>query len=510
MTSCSAPSLPPPIWQPDVRPEANTVQSESLKLDADQIDPMYTELIPVDLSTVISVAAARNFDILQARQAVEISHGKYEAAVGSAFPVIVPTTLFSSVEGTVRATEGDLVGVGFDTFEANVALQWIVNPGKVYYDIVAAKKRLAAQELQEQAVKQNTIAQAAIQFYSLVLAQTGIEAARQGVLEANELLRINQLRQNAGTGVPVDVLRATAQLAGRQQELVSSMNRFYNASVELSLTLRLAPMTTLVPNLSELPPVQLVRDDLPIDEMLEIAVALRPDLASIRKLVEAAGADDERTWWSNFGPQLALSYQYGGISGSADNVVAPTGIPSNLIVNPSSSNGSFNSNPLVNGFTRESARQSSLFFDGRSDNSFGFKDQQRTQAGASWNLGVSAIGELRSSKAISGSAALEADRTLDRVRAQVVKASQASAATAKLIGFAHKQVDAAQEALRLSEAQLQAGTMTTLDVLQAQDAATQARLRYAQAVISYNQAQIGLLASMGLVDETSVAPKAID
>ena len=45
---------------------------------------------------------------------------------------------------------------------------------------------------------------------------------------------------------------------------------------------------------------------------------------------------------------------------------------------------------------------------------------------------------------------------------------------------------------------------TTLDVLQAQDAATQARLRYARAVVSYNQAQVNLLAALGLISEESL------
>ena len=63
---------------------------------------------------------------------------------------------------------------------------------------------------------------------------------------------------------------------------------------------------------------------------------------------------------------------------------------------------------------------------------------------------------------------------------------------------------AAEEALRLGEANLRAGTMTTLDVLQAQDAATQARLRYAEAVVRYNQSQVNLLAALGLLDDASL------
>jgi outer membrane protein TolC len=55
---------------------------------------------------------------------------------------------------------------------------------------------------------------------------------------------------------------------------------------------------------------------------------------------------------------------------------------------------------------------------------------------------------------------------------------------------------------------LQTGTGLTLDVLVAQDAADQARLNYATAIVRYNQAEV-LLAAMGLIDELNVEGKTI-
>jgi len=46
--------------------------------------------------------------------------------------------------------------------------------------------------------------------------------------------------------------------------------------------------------------------------------------------------------------------------------------------------------------------------------------------------------------------------------------------------------------------------MTTLDVLQAQDALTQARLRHILAVVGYNQAQVNLLAAIGLLSKDTL------
>ena len=490
--------------RPDVAPVEQPQLGEPLQLDASQIKPMYTEMLAIDLPTVVRVAAAQNFDIRQARQAVEANRGRYQSAVGGAFPALVPTALFEHVEGTVRATEGNLVGVGFNTFQPSVAIQWVVNPGRVIYDIVAARKRLSASEHQERAVILETLRQSAVQYYALVLGQSRVSAAHQGVAEADELLRINQLRRRTGTGVMADEMRAEARLAERRQDLVSSLKNLYDASVALAVTLHLDSSVTLIPSLTELPPVQLVRPDLRIEEMLDIAVAFRPDLESVRTLVEAAAADRGETWWSGFGPEFAISYQYGGITGHANNIVPAEGIPGNLIVNPTSTTGGFSSNPVINGLAKEGLLRGSRRLDGRRDRTFGFSDQQRVRAGVGWRLSLAAFGNLKTAKALEEQAIIEAQRLLDQVRAQVVTAVQAGVANDQLIALARRQVVSAEEALRLSEVNLRAGTMTTLDVLQAQDAATQARLRYAEAVVRYNQSQINLLAALGLLEEQSL------
>ncbi len=501
MTACVSnkprPPLPP---RPVVAPTEQSTTVPPLSLDASHITPMYTEMLAIDLPAVVMTATARNVDIMQARQAVVASQGRVESAVGAVFPAIVPTAMFNHVDGTVRATEGNLVGVGFNTFQTAVAVQWLVNPGRVLYNMVAARKRLLASEDAEHAVTLETLRRSAHQFYDLVLAQTRIAAANQGVAEADELLRISKLLVRTGTGVPADQLRAEARLAERRQDLASALNGFYNASVALSVTLHLDSATTLVPSIEQLPPIHLIREDIPILTLLDIAVTFRPDLQSVRTLAEAVTADKGATWWGAFGPQFDVSYQYGGIMGNANNV-QDRGIPGNLTVNPLSSTGSFSSNPIVNGFIREGIGRGSSR---RDDQTFGFSDQQRARAAIGWRISVAAFGDLKTAGAVERRAVLDAERRMDEVKAQVVTAAQASRTNAQLMTLGRQRVMSAEEALRLTEANLQAGVMTLLDVLQAQDAATQARLRYAESVVRYNQSQVDLLAALGLLDAKSL------
>lgn len=501
---CASHEPQPASSPPDLRPIDPTLSAEPLQLDASQIAPMLTELHAIDLPTVIDLALADNYDILRARQSVIRAEGQLESTVGAVFPAIVPTAVFEHVEGTVRATEGNLVGVGFSTFQPSVAVQWVVNPGRIVYDITAARKRLRASRHQEDAVVQETLRQAVIQYYDLVLNQARVSAEHESVLEAEALLRINRLRIRTGTGVAADELRAEARLAERKQDLIASIMSFYDVSISLATTLRLDAVVTLIPKINELPTVTLVRDDLRTEELLDIAVTFRPDLKSVRELLEAVAADTGATWWGEFGPDFQLGYQYGGITGHADNVVSGNGIPSNLVVNPASPSGSFSSGPLRSGLIKEGILRTSRRIDGHHDQTFSFNDQQRASASVGWRLSVSAFGELKKSRAVEEQARIDARRRIDEVRAQVLRATQAGRAHGELIALAQQQVAAAAEALRLGEANLQAGTMTTLDVLQAQDAATQARLRRAEAVVRFNQSQVNLLAALGLLTREAI------
>lgn len=491
--------------RPNVAPATQPASADMLTLDASQIRPMYRELLGIDLPTAVKVATARNADIQQARQQVDVSRGRLESTVGAAFPALVPTALFEHVEGTARNTDGSLVGVGFNTFQPSVAVQWVLNPGRVVYDIVAARKRLSVSERQEEAVTMETLRQTAAQYFDLVLAQTQVQTSHQAVGEAEELLRISQLRGRTGTGLPADELRAQARLAERQHDLALAIKTFYDASVELAVTLRLDSTVTLVPKVEQFRLMHLVCDDLTIEEMLAVAVANRPDLAGFRTLVEAITADRGSTWWGAFGPQFQVAYQYGGITGHANNVVQGKGIPGNIIVNPASTDGSFSTNPLANGLTKEAISRGSQRSAGSRDQTYGFRDQQRFNTSAGWRLSVSAFGDLKAATATQRQAMIEADRQLDRVRGDVVRAAQAGRTFNELIELSRRQVTSAEEALRLTETNLRAGTMTTLDVLQAEDAVAQARLRYSESVVRHNQAQVNLLAALGVLDETPLA-----
>jgi OMF family outer membrane factor len=457
---CAAPE-DAPLAGPSVAPSAPATQPAAvLSLGDAQVRPMYRELMAVDLPTVSRVALARSIDVREARQRVESAHGRYETSIEAVFPVIAPAFTYQHLEGANQNANGTLVLTNFNNILPAVTVQWIVNPGRVYYDIVAASRRLDASRRASEAADLDTLRIAAVQYYDLVLAQAKVAVARKAEAEATEALRLTARRVRAAVALPADESRARASLAGRRQDLLLAVNEFYQASIALTLTLDLDPTITLVPAPREVTQTTLVRDDLGVDRLLGLAVQYRPDLRAARELLAAAAADEGAVTWGALGPQLQAAYTYGGLQ------------------------------TTVNGKT------SPLF------------EQQRGSAGAGFALGLSTFGQMKIAKSDVRIAALRVERQLNDLRGQVVAAQQASATAAAVIPVAQEQVRSAEDALRLAQANLNAGTMLLLDVLQAEDEVDNARFRYAQAVVRYNQHQVNLLAALGLMDaeRVSVAP----
>jgi outer membrane protein TolC len=457
MEGCAAPAGEPAARRPSVAPATRPAGGE-LALAGARADPMYRELLAIDLPAVAGVANARSLDVRQARERVEAARGRYQSSWGAFFPVLSPSVGFEHVEGQVRAVNGPLLGADFSSLAPAALVQWAINPGKVYYDVVASRKRLEASEHQERQVQQETLRVAVVQYYDLVLAQARLAAAHRAVGEGEELLRITRLRLRAGAGLEADALRAEADLSRRQQDLAVGLGAFYEASVALAVTLHMDATVTLVPRPERVPQLTLVRPDLGIDEMMGLAVAWRSDLRGVRTLIAAAAADRGSAAWGGLGPQVQVGYQYGGIASDT-----PEGLP------------------------------------------FSLKEQRRLSAGVGWTFGLAVLGQLKTAGSAERLAALEGERQLDVVKAQVVRAAQSGTTQAKLIPMAARQVAAAESALGLAQASLRAGTTLTIDVLQAADAVDQARLRYADAVVRFNQAQVNLLAALGLIDAEALA-----
>ena len=434
-------------------------------IDRAHVPAMYRELMSINLAAVVKVAQANNLDIKIARQQVKESRGRLASSVGAAFPVLAPTAIFNYNSGVARSTAGNIVTADFRSISPAAAIQWVVNPGRVIYNIVAAKKRLNASRAQQAVVIQQTMENGAIEYYQLVQAQADVVAARDAEADAEELLRFAKLRLKAGTAIPADVASAEAEVASRRQGVLLALNRFYHYSTDLAITLNLDPTVTLVPSVNSLKANRLVRTSIPIGQLLKLAVKYRPDLQRVRELVRAAQAAGGAVAWGDLGPTLTTGYTVGDIDGRYYNVTGK--------------------GPAVS-------------------QNYGMHGYQNFQAGGGWQLGLSTFGDIQTAKARERIAEIRANKQLTLVEATVVKALQDSRTNAELIPIAADQVRSAQYALNIIKVNYRAGTVTSLEVLVAESQLAQAQRDYAAAIAHFNQSQIAIVGAVGLVSDKAI------
>jgi outer membrane protein TolC len=464
VSACANDPPVPELDRPNVAP-VRQKSSGTLRLENAQVRPMYRQVLAIDLENVAHIASIDNIDILKARQQVEASRGQLESAGAAVLPVVGPGVVLNHLQGVDINNLGVLQAAHFTTVNPAMLVRWAVNPGQVYFNVLASRKRLLATEQQDSAVTMQIIKAAALQYYDLVLAQARVGVARDTLAEAQEFVRLAQRRYDAQSGLFVDVTRGDAVLADRQQDLALALNDFYKASVTLGSTLNLDPTVTLVPKGRELAQRDLVRGDLGIDQMLAIAVQWRPDLQSLNTLLAAADDDTKAIIWGAGTPNLQAAYQA----------------------------GKFGSRTATQRFPSQG--------------------QEASSASVGWVFNPVVFGQVRTSGAVTQIAVLDAERLIEEVKEQVVVSAQDSITYARLIPIAEKQVTATRDALRVTRENFQIGTGLFLDVLQTEDAVSQARLRHASAITNYNKSQVNLLAALGLLDQANLtgasAPKSV-
>ena len=288
-------------------------------------------------------------------------------------------------------------------------VQWIINPGRVVYDIIASQRRLEASGQQEQAVQLDSLRTATVQYYDLVLAQAQVAAARQAAAEAEEALRLTQLRiarrHRAGgrrDARPRLPRRPAAGSAAGGQRVLSGVARPDRQRCISMPSSRSSPAPH--PDRADDTRARRSADRRSCSAM---AVRYRPDLQSARTLLAGVQADKGSARLGRLGPQLQSAYTMGDLGTELHGRELPPARGRSAAPPPAAS--------------RSASRPSA---------------------------------KLKIADANVRSAALDVERQLDQVRVQVVAAQQASITNAGLIPIAREQVDSAQEALRLAESNL--------------------------------------------------------
>jgi outer membrane protein len=391
---------------------------------------------PLTLDAALTFAAEHNPALHRVREQFAEQEGVLVEVRARQLPAVEVSGSYRRVDESLLKGPGGTLLTDDQSWQADVVVsQAIYAGGAIRSSIKASAEQLEAARLSVAAAVNDTLLTVRERFYGVLLSREIIRVREEAlVVLEGELARARQ-RQQIGAGSDFDLLRAEVAAANARPPLIRARNDYRTAQDLLRIALGApsgsdAEETDLdVQGHLALPAWQPALAD-----MIVGANEKRPELRAQERIVDAAQYAVDAARAGNR-PQVGVFAGYG---------IQKKSYVSSL-------------HDTVNGWSA-GVQTSWSIFDGRE--TAGRVQQARSRVQQA-RLGAE---ELR----------LEIDVEVRRAHSSLVEATE-------LLSASEKVVEQARESLRISQARLEAGSATQLDVLAAQSALTEASFNLARA-----------------------------
>ncbi|HSR51640.1 MAG TPA: TolC family protein [Acidobacteriota bacterium] len=169
---------------------------------------------------------------------------------------------------------------------------------------------LELNDLQFEVQVANVIQQVQDRYWELVFAINNYETRRQGMSLAITQHQNNQKRVNIGVSAPIEITSSRAEVALREQEMISSEVQIINAQNRLKQLMSDDPMAsiwsvTLFPTDSPRTP----EVDMSMDQSIDLALQNRPELKQVETNIEQ-NTINQKFYQRELKPQVDLRFSY--------------------------------------------------------------------------------------------------------------------------------------------------------------------------------------------------------
>ncbi|WP_044105830.1 TolC family protein [cyanobacterium endosymbiont of Epithemia turgida] len=401
---------------------------------------------PITLEQAISLALHNNRELQASRIKLEERQARLKVEQADLFPTIdigASAVRFRNdrVFGGGTNQLGNLIpeetsAETFTDLRGLATLNYIIySGGERSAQITRAQREVRNQELEVERISEQTRFESTDRYYRLQNADAQVAIAQAAVEDANQSLRDARLLEQAGLGTRFDVLRAEGDLATANQGLTRAIAEQRTARRSLSEFLSVGQhiQLTAVDEISEAGTWAMT-----LDETIVRAYKNRAELE--QQLVQREiGQQDRDIALSEIRPQVSFLAEYDARENLDDGV------------------------PVLMDWTFEARVRWRIFDGGRAF--AGARQAERNIDLANTNFA----------------------KQRNAIRFEVEEAYYNLIANRENITSTRKNVEIFTEALRLARLRFQAGVGTQTDVIDAQRDLTDARGRFLQAVIGYNQ-----------------------
>ncbi|HEY9896547.1 MAG TPA: TolC family protein [Candidatus Sericytochromatia bacterium] len=438
------PGKAPDYLNPDPNPLSFPTKPEEVRLRGIQ---------PITLQQAIELAQRNNRSLQVSRLQLERSRASLRQSQAANFPTLTAQTSLgrsqsASGGGGQNNALSQLLGRETNTgtpvnntFSASATLSYdIFTSGRRPATIRAAERQLRSDELQVEINQEQLRFDVAGDYYNLQQNDEAVRIQQASVRNNEASLRDTLALERAGLGTRFDVLQSQVQLANARQNLTNAIAQQQISRRQLAQRLSISPAI----DLAAADPVDVAGEwNLSLEESIVLALKNRAELE--QQLVQREQAQQQR--------RAALAALRPNVTAQAQYSLADT----------------LNDNIRIG-------------------------DGYAFQLGANWTIfdGGAAVAQAQQAEAnIAIAEQTFADQS-NQVRFAVEQGYANLLSNFENIGTTTQALGQAQEALRLARLRFQAGVGTSTDVINAENALTNAEGNRVNAVIGYNRSLASL------------------
>jgi outer membrane protein TolC len=237
----------------------------------------------------LQLAGVRPLDIQLASERIQVAAAALERANVLWLPTVYLGVDYYRHDGQIQDVAGNIFGTSKQSFLVGAGPSAVFAITDAIFAPLAERQVVRAREAALQTARNDSLLAVAEAYFNVQQARGELAGASDTLRRTQEVLRRTEQLAAGGQGIlaDVDVLRARAEFARRDEALDTARERWRVASADLVRVLRLGPTAIVEP--LEVPHlrVTLVALDRPVDDLIPVALTNRPELATQQALVQA-------------------------------------------------------------------------------------------------------------------------------------------------------------------------------------------------------------------------------
>jgi outer membrane protein TolC len=251
--------------------------------------------LPITLDTVLRLAGEQNRQIALARERVREACAEKHVADMAWLPNLHVGTSYYRHEGGIQNEDGTLTHSSFGALFNGLELHGRFDIREATFQKINAERRVWQQRGELSRITSEQLLEAANTYIDLLVARTSVAVLREMEKLQEELLGRAEKAVTVEPGMRLQVESLLADLRGHRATVAKVVQQGDAAAAKLAYLLGLDPCVELVPLDARLLPIDLVNADLPLCQLVELALENGPGVVELERLLALIQSGLERS-----------------------------------------------------------------------------------------------------------------------------------------------------------------------------------------------------------------------